>query len=533
VNDEHGIGTQATVTESAGSSEGPGSLTRGLDQRFRSVVARPEYRFIGLFLITLAVFAMYRPLRQPVSGDPSIYNYIAQSILRGQVPYRDVVDIKGPVSYYISAAAMLIGRAAGIGDVGADRLIHGAMLGLLVWSVFELALGITGSGVAGLIASAFLLMSSRFIEWMALGGQPKMPMLLLGIISLLLLQKDRPFFAGFCSALSGLCWQPALLFLGATFLVSSRYLTRWRDRRGLMVLAGAVVPVGTVLLFLYLAGALGSFWAYAIRYNYSVFGPAAAVPLARSVGRLWTVTTRVMSADVIAVFLAGAGWVLYVADRLRSVPAVSCEPGRALLNDAIAISPLVYLGFCLVNFQSGPDLILFYPFIGVYGGYLLVGATRLIAKARSGTERAAQAIPVGVAIIMLLLALGRGLFIFRDKSNPFQAEKAEAMSVQAVLGPDGKVYAHGSVELLVLLDRPNLNPYVCMDWGMDDFICARKYGGSFQRLIDEMDGQAPKIVAASRLNRVNHTSDLRVWLSEHYDKVSIDGYDLFERRSTE
>jgi hypothetical protein len=51
-----------------------------------------------IFLFALGVTMMYRPFSQLEVGDQAIYDYIAQAILRGQTPYRDVIDIKGPLA---------------------------------------------------------------------------------------------------------------------------------------------------------------------------------------------------------------------------------------------------------------------------------------------------------------------------------------------------------------------------------------------------------------------------------------------------
>ena len=45
------------------------------------------------FVLGALVMLAYRPWRQFEAGDTAVYDYIAQSILRGQMPYRDVVDI--------------------------------------------------------------------------------------------------------------------------------------------------------------------------------------------------------------------------------------------------------------------------------------------------------------------------------------------------------------------------------------------------------------------------------------------------------
>src|SRR5438309_8721121 len=76
------------------------------------LVQRTDRRTLGIiaFLFGAALMLAYRPWSQLEVGDPAVYDYIAQSILRGQMPYRDVVDIKGPGGAYLSALAMLAGK---------------------------------------------------------------------------------------------------------------------------------------------------------------------------------------------------------------------------------------------------------------------------------------------------------------------------------------------------------------------------------------------------------------------------------------
>ena len=49
---------------------------------------------IVAFLTGAAVMLAYSPTRQVAVGDSAIYDYMAQSIVRGQVPYRDVRESK-------------------------------------------------------------------------------------------------------------------------------------------------------------------------------------------------------------------------------------------------------------------------------------------------------------------------------------------------------------------------------------------------------------------------------------------------------
>src|SRR5436190_14276801 len=83
------------------------------------------------FLLSVVVMVLYRELNQPEGGDSAIWDYVAQCILRGQVPYRDVIEIKTPGSAYLSAMSMWVGSWIGVRDVIAVRLRQRALVGLL------------------------------------------------------------------------------------------------------------------------------------------------------------------------------------------------------------------------------------------------------------------------------------------------------------------------------------------------------------------------------------------------------------------
>src|SRR5262249_32694676 len=172
-----------------------------------------------IFLFALAVTMMYRPFSQLEVGDQAIYDYIAQAILRGQTPYRDVIDIKGPLAPQLSALAMLIGKLIGLRDIIAVRLLHVLLVGLLSTVAYLVGSSYLKSRAAGIVAALVPLVFPTFIEMMVGGTQPKLPMMLFGMLSLLLIAKDRPFWAGVCSMLSCLCWQPGLMFTGVAVLI--------------------------------------------------------------------------------------------------------------------------------------------------------------------------------------------------------------------------------------------------------------------------------------------------------------------------
>jgi len=73
--------------------------------------------YIWLFIIAFAVAfsSTYNPLNfRRMHVDSSIYITITQGIIRGQLPYMDFVDNKGPLAYLLNVPGFFLGRFTGI-----------------------------------------------------------------------------------------------------------------------------------------------------------------------------------------------------------------------------------------------------------------------------------------------------------------------------------------------------------------------------------------------------------------------------------
>jgi hypothetical protein len=490
---------------------------------------------ISAFLAGVIVALMYGPFSTTEDGDASIYDYIGQTILRGGLPYRDVVEIKAPGSIYLSALAMMLGKWVGIRDIISVRLLNVLLAGILSWAIFLVAWTYLRDRFAAAIAVLIpLMMGGSFTVMMNGGTQPKLPLMIFGLLSLFFIARNKPLWSGFCSMLACLCWQPGLLFTGVAFLVFSRYLRSWRDLRALKVLAGAAVPLAITLAYFQLRGALGDLWSWTITFNYSVFAPNYLKPIGWQMWHIWRVGRRVYRWDSVLVWasIAGLFWYSYLWVR-RELRGHGLFQSRHIYNSALVIPPIVYFAFCLINFQGGPDLMPFLPFIGIFGGYFIIRVVRMIAGgnglgragpgrwpaalrtrsiARSGQRLAA----VAVIVVLGAIVLYRGA-IYRTSGMTLNGQFKEADKLAAQLQPGDKVYVHGPVELLVLLGLSNMNPYVALDAGADDYIAATKPDG-FASVIGEFEAQAPKVVAISRYGNVHHAKELMQWVNDHYDR---------------
>jgi hypothetical protein len=482
---------------------------------------------IAAFVAGAAVMLAYSPLRQMEGGDSAVYDYMAQCIVRGQVPYRDVIDSKGPGSLYISALVMLIGKGAGLQDILAVRLFSVLLVGVLCAITYFVAEVYLRSRMAGIIAFSIPLVSEQFAEMMIAGTRPKLPMILLGMTTLLLVARDKPFWAGMCSMLSCLCWQPGLAFTGVAVLMFSRYLTRWRDLRALKVLAGAAVPFVVVIAYFYLAGALGDLWTWTVHYNYTVYMPEAKVPPNVALAQVWRLASLAMGANIVWVKLSILGLIIYGIERLwRRFKERNIVAGPDVFRDAILIPPLVHLGFCVINWQGQESLIPFFPFIGIFAGYFVVTVARTIVaipllKRNPIVVRVIEWAPVIPLALILVSVVNHAKGYQLEAGRTLQDQEAAFEAVSDVMGPDDKIYVHGTVELLVLLHRANMNPYIFLPYGKDEYIGSRLPGG-FQAILDEMERQAPKVIALSRLRTVTHQDDLLAWAAAHYVKIPLE-----------
>lgn len=487
------------------------------------------------FILSVGVMLTHRPWSQIEAGDEAIWDYMAQSILRGEIPYRDVVEIKTPLSAYMGALAILAGKLVGLRDVMAIRALHVLMVGLLSAITFLVAEIYLRNRLGALIGFLVPLASWHFAEWMVAGTEPKLPMTLFGMLALLLLARDRPFWAGVCSMLSFLCWQPGLLFAGTSLVVASNYFTTWRDGRALKVVGGAVIPLAIVLGYFLSVGALGDLWDWTIRYNYSVYAPETMRTSADALTHLWRVLLRVFGAGIVLVAISLIGLVMFGIERVRDRLRKETPRPRYMFRDALLIPPLVYLAFCLVNFQSGPDLIPFFPFIGLFAGWFFVEASELVSVSRMRAGGSVSPSLPGLLLrsavaIVLTLVLYRSIISAFEHGPKLEDQHRAFAVVSSRLTPGDRIYVHGLTELLVLLDRTNMNPYIFLDRGKDDY-AARKAGDGFGRVVDQMESLAPKIVALSRLAKVAHRAELEDWARTHYDRLDVPGYDnIYVRR---
>jgi hypothetical protein len=458
-------------------------------------------------LVAAAIYAQTQFWAQQSTGDRANWDYFSQVISRGGVPYRDVVNIKTPLSAYIGAAAIIAAKPFGIGDVLAIRILFMALAALTVAFTFLVAREYFDSRRVGLLAAAMMLGFTAFARLNGGGVQPKTPMVLLGLISLWAALRNRPFLAGSSAMLSALSWQPGLLFFGAACLALSRYFTGWRDRAWLRLLAGAALPLLLFLAYLWVAGATGDFYRWCLHFNFSVYAPGEMRPISGFFNRISKMLAGTYHNSRFYFYLAIPGVLFFLWCEVRQATRNGFRSLKeSAPRHAILIAPLVYLLFCTINIQGGADLIPLLPFIAIFAALAVVSFLDFIAERIARGKRLVNAERIagyGTAVFCLLslaftsyqvIKAGRGGVTLSD-------QKAEARQIARLLAPGDEIYVHGRTEVLVLAGLPNASKYFLLDRGKAQYLDQVEAGG-FQGWLDRMKAARPAVVVLDRMKKL-------------------------------
>jgi hypothetical protein len=476
-----------------------------------------------LFWIVLiaggVVYSQNQFWKQPSGADRANWDYFAQVISRGGVPYRDVVNIKSPLSAYIGAVAILVGKPFGLSDIFAIRITYTALAVLTLGFTFLLALDYFNSMRVAVFTASVMLTLDAFARFNSGGIQPKTPMVLLGLMTLWAIYKDRPLTAGVFGMLSALAWQPGLLFVGAAALAFSRYLTSWRDLKAVKMLAGAAVPLAVLLAYLWVAGALESFYLWNIHFNATVYGPQQS----RSVGDFFSHLSKLLngfyhnSRDYFYMALGGLCVVLWQEAKRAIKSGGSSLPDRASIH-AVMIAPTVYFGFCMIDIQSGPDLIPLVPFVAIFAAVAIefgvAQTANLLSRVRP--NRAAIEHWTSVAVVGFIFYRNVSGAFFFERGFPRLEDQLPAVEeITSHLEAGDKIFVYGRTEILVLSRLTNLGKYFLLDRGKARYLDQVEPGG-LDGWIDRLKAERPKIVVLDRLGADEALKPLEDWVAAEY-----------------
>jgi 4-amino-4-deoxy-L-arabinose transferase-like glycosyltransferase len=228
----------------------------------------PGREILVLVLIFIVSFSLRMAfLHEPFERDEGVYAYIGQEILRGGVPYKDVLDIKPPGVYYIYATAIALGGET----VEGIRIVTAVYSLLTVILVFLTARKLAGQW-SGLAAALLYGVYSTSPHIHGSGCNTEVFMVLPEIAAIYFFLRRNDLHGRRYLLLSGLCLSAAmliktvsvayvLLFFIMVIIPEAGSLKVRNVVRDLVILAlPMILTAALVIFYFYAHDALHDFW---------------------------------------------------------------------------------------------------------------------------------------------------------------------------------------------------------------------------------------------------------------------------------
>lgn len=451
--------------------------TRALDSDAgRSPPGGWQWAFVPAVILLVLAVALYSRfgLDEELRRDEAVFAYAGQQLAEGVPPYASILDAKTPLASFVAGGSVAVGRAIGIDDLIAIRVVFFAIATLTVVAVFVAAALLFQSVAAGFAAGiAFLTFKGFAVD--ALGGpNAKTPGVLFAAVTTALLVHRQWFLAGICASLALLVWQPLAVYalvVVISALVLSERSNRWRSVAKATV--GLAIPGIITLAYFSVAGALGPLIENAVLIP-TVGRPPAEGDIVSRIVHIGAIVAGHYGFGGLVVWGGLASIALLVALRLWRLRS----DGVAALVDPVLVVvgvPLACIAaMSLVDFQGYPDV---YPLLP----YAAFGIGGVVAAGLAWLDRGTRSITKRVAAIALLGAVVAATWAMysapRPEGTALRRQRAAVTRAERLLRPGDVVRVLGNPAPLVLMGRRNPSPAIYLSAGIDRWVVEHHPGG--------------------------------------------------------
>ncbi|OGW26879.1 MAG: hypothetical protein A2X59_06450 [Nitrospirae bacterium GWC2_42_7] len=279
--------------------------------------------FVLAFVIVVVAYIRVRLLGVPLERDEGEFAYIADLVMKGGLPYKDVYSMKLPGIFYAYALILsLFGHS--------HTAIHFALLMLNIITtqlVYFMGKRLFDHWTGIIAASCYAIMSlspsvygisahaTNFVILPALGGT------LVMLYATAPVRRKLIFLSGLLIGVSVLMKQHGLMFAayGMVYLAYSFYRNRisWPLMTGIfgLFLAGILLPYGLVNMYFYMSGVFEDFWFYTYSYPIKY---VTMLPITTGLNNLRNNLTEVVNSGIVIWFFAFIGLLaLMLSGKLR------------------------------------------------------------------------------------------------------------------------------------------------------------------------------------------------------------------------
>lgn len=477
---------------------------------------------LGIIVLTVVVLRI-RLLDVPLERDEGEYAYMGQLILDGVPPYAEAYNMKFPGIYFLYAAVLAV-----FGQTHTS--IH---IGLLLFNLTSVILlyflgrSIINKWVGVTAAASFAILSMSYHTqglW-ANAEHFALPFALAAFLMLrYAMKKDSVaslMLSGMLFGLATVVKQHGAFFglLGFAYFLISSFQNRTDSRkrtvsRLLIFVAGGVLPILGMLVYLLQAGVFERFYFWAFVYTREY---GSQITLSRAPELFLTNFLPILKSSLLI-------WLVAVIGLVSSTFVGAFRHERTFI---LSITVAGFLSICTGFFFRPHYFVLLLPAVSLLFGIGVHALTLFFARASRPWLRVGP--PLATAVVALVSCLGSHfdvLFQFSPVQatratyggNPFPEALAAASFVKERTIQDDKIAVLGNEpEILFYTQRRSATGYIYLYPLMEENF----YAASMQKeMIREIETVAPKMLLEVRaLPEWYKISDaeerLRKWFSEY------------------
>lgn len=466
-------------------------MSMGKNSNPNIITSKGQPWLIYILLIVLFTIVMrYRLIDVPLERDEGGFAYCAQLILHGIPPYTEAYDYKPPGLYFLYASSIAI-FGSDVIAVHLLLLIFSAGTAIMLFWLVKKWSDTTGGMIASII-SILLMASSSVLGFAAHATHFVMFWAILGYLLLEVGLERHNYLivlaSGISFGLSFLMKQSGLLFLFPALIFTFAIIKSERFKESIksagFMLAGFIIPLGSIALWLISIGALKGFIYWNIQYPWLVAQGSGTNDFFSRIAR----NGLQAAGNFLPLWIAGFVSVIYFVLEKRGVTA----------NRKILILILFSVGAVSIGYETRSHyFVLLVPALAAAIG---IAVSKISKSVKPGLSRKAV-IGVPLAVALFGIIQERDYFFFDNPENisrsiyfPNLFADAEKVSefIKSRSGESDRVAILGSEpEILFLSQRRSTTRYI-----FTDFINMKhELGGQMQKeMIREIDSIKPAII---------------------------------------
>jgi hypothetical protein len=404
-------------------------------------------------LTSILIVIIYILLRLPGIGvpldrDEGTFGYLGQLINRGGLPYRDALDHKPPVSFYVNALALHFVPPTPQG-IHTFLLVYNFLTLICLFFIAKLYFRSTAAGLCCAFAYAVFSASPAIHAFSALTEMyALLPTLLSLLLALMASRRDSSaliLLSGAAGATA--CWTKQTAFTSVLFVFLFAVIASTRKfRHAALWIAGAVVLSGAILIAFYRQGVAHDFIYWCFTYDRTY----ATESLNKTAMRMHFVFGEIAAGDFLFPVAGAAIAIWYVVKR---------QPRGWFLLGFLILS---FLG-TLPGYTYPHYFVQLAPAVALAGGYAFFVLLRRFPHPATAVACAGVAIAIPVFTNSRYFLAADPVAVSREYFgiNPFPESETAAQFLASASGENDSVLIVGSEpEILFYARRPSATSFI-------------------------------------------------------------------------